>query len=164
MKLPLLLLVATLVMAAQANAQTTYTYDALGRVIQVRETSDATKVVTYTYDALDNRTKVKSGNAAPAAVADTYFLMTTGSTWTGTLFVLANDTDADLPDDTLSVVSTTGSVYASVLANGVGLTAAPLGTHNFSYTMKDASGATSSAQISAQVVYCNPICERGPPL
>jgi hypothetical protein len=159
--LPGLLLIIA-VFAENAAAQTAYSYDALGRLVQARETSDPTKIVKYTYDATDNRTKVKNGNAAPSANNDVRFLMTTGSTWTGTLFVLTNDTDADLPDDTLKVTSTSGSPYASVPggeSDGIAFIAAPLGHHSFSYTMKDANGATSSATVSAQVVYCNPICE-----
>jgi len=151
-----------LTLQCQAAAQTTYKYDALGRLIEVRDTSSTSDVVKYTYDAADNRTKVKNGNFGPTAVMDGYFLMTTGGTWSGVLFVLNNDTDLDLPDDTLSVVSVSGSTYASAAPDGVSLINAPIGWYTLSYTMKDAAGVTSSAEISAQVVYCNPICELDP--
>lgn len=152
---------AVLLVTATADAQTTYKYDALGRLIEVRETTDSSKIEKYTYDAADNRTAAKSGNAAPTAVSDSYFLMTTSSTWSGVLSVLGNDTDPDLPDDTLSVLSTSGSAYASAVSNGVSLSSAPLGTHSFSYTAKDAGGLTSSTSVWVQVVYCNPTCELG---
>lgn len=151
-----------LTLQSQAIAQTTYKYDALGRLIEVREASDPTEIVVYTYDAADNRTKVKNGRAAPVANNDSYFLMITGSTYTGVLLVLNNDTDADLPDDTLSMVSVSGSSYASVVTNGIALTAAPPGWYSLSYTMQDALGTTANASVSAQVVYCNPTCELDP--
>ena len=152
---------ALLVMVAPASAQTTYKYDALGRLVEVRDTSDTSDIATYTYDPADNRTKVKSGNAAPSAIGDWYFLMTTGSTWSGVLSVLDNDTDADLPDDTLSVTSVSGS-YTSLATDGIGITSAPVGYHSASYTMRDANGSTSGADVYYQVVYCNPFCELDP--
>lgn len=148
-------------LASPANAQTSYKYDALGRLVEVRDTSDTSDIAKYTYDPADNRTKVKSGNAGPSAVADWYFLMTTGTTWSGVLFVLDNDTDADLPDDTLSVVSVSGS-YTSLGTDGIGITSAPVGTHYASYTMRDANGSTSGAEVTYQVVRCNPFCELDP--
>lgn len=79
---------------------------------------------------------------------DIYHRTMPGSIWSGYLSVLSNDTDPDLPSDTLSVVSVTGSTYASVSGTGLQVYfSGPDGDYVLSYTIKDAANATSSATI-----------------
>ena len=46
-------------LAGPASAATTYTYDALGRLVSVTYSNG--KTITYTYDAAGNRTQVTQG-------------------------------------------------------------------------------------------------------
>jgi YD repeat-containing protein len=65
----IILVLATLSCSLLARAETTtYTYDALGRLIQVNGSTNGGSVVTYTYDAAGNRTQTtsKSESIAPS--------------------------------------------------------------------------------------------------
>jgi hypothetical protein len=68
--------------------------------------------------------------------------------------VLANDTDPDLPNDTLTVTGVSGSPYASVVSNDVYFSGPP-GSHWFTYSIQDAAGATSSATVNLEVFFCS---------
>ena len=63
-----LLTIAALTIAAPAFAQETitYTYDALGRLVQVSHSGNvnAGQVTTYTLDSADNRTNVTTTGAS----------------------------------------------------------------------------------------------------
>lgn len=153
---------ALLASSAAAQVSQTYTYDALGRLTKVTPSSGTP--VCYTHDAADNRTTVTAaagcsapvggGNSPPQAVNDVYFKTTPGATWSGTLAVRNNDTDPDLPNDTLTIIAVSGSPYASISSGGalITITAAPDGDYVLSYTIKDAANATSSATVNLSVV------------
>lgn len=156
-------LLAALV-AVPAAAQTSavsYTYDDLGRLKTAVYPGGGS--ITYSYDANGNRTSVVAvastsspppppppppGNSPPVAANDIYHRTMPGSIWSGLLSVLSNDTDPDLPGDTLTIVSVTGSPYASVASGNVQiLFSGPDGNYVLTYTIKDAANATSSATV-----------------
>jgi YD repeat-containing protein len=153
-------------MALPASAQTseTFAYDALGRLTKVTPSSGS--ATCYTHDPADNRTQVAvggtactgggggGGNSPPVAVNDSYMKTTSTTTWSGTLAVRSNDTDPDLPNDTLTITTVSGSSYASVTAGGgtITISSAPDGSYVLSYTIRDAANATSSATVNLTVV------------
>lgn len=162
--------VALILIAPSGLAQTTrtYSYDALGRLVKV--TPGTGTPVCYTHDAADNRTTVTAttgctvggggggGNSPPTAVDDWIFVE--APSWSGNIGALANDTDPNLPSDTLSVVSVSGTSNASIVGGGADVYysgTAPGET--FSYTMRDAAGATSSATITVSIFWieCGPV-------
>ena len=154
--------VALLLIAPLALAQTTrtYSYDALGRLVKV--TPNSGTPVCYSFDAADNRTAVSASatcpssgsNSPPVAVNDYIFRVFAGATFTGNVSVLGNDTDPNLPNDTLTIISVTGDdPYATIAPGGtqVRMIAAPAGIHPFQYTIRDAAGATSSAYVELEL-------------
>jgi YD repeat-containing protein len=170
--------VALMLIAPLALAQTTrtYSYDALGRLIKV--TPGAGTPVCYTHDAADNRTTVSATagctggssppppppNSGPLAFDDMLtfesFLITT---WSNNLGVLQNDTDPDLPYDTLTVTSVTGSPYATVAPGGSDVYfSGPVGSYVLTYTIKDAQNATATGLVYLTILYCNPECQLPP--
>jgi choice-of-anchor C domain-containing protein len=68
--------------------------------------------------------------------------------------VLANDSDVDLPD-TKTLVSTTGAQHGTASISGSNVVYTPSANYNgadsFTYTMKDAVGATSTATVNVTV-------------
>jgi hypothetical protein len=85
-------------------------------------------------------------------VNDIYYKTMPGSTWSGYLSVLSNDTDPNLPNDTLTVVSVTGSPYASVSGTALQIYfSGPEGDYVLTYTIKDAANATSSAIVNLHI-------------
>lgn len=146
-----------------ANAQTseTFAYDSLGRLTRVTPSSGAQSC--YTYDAADNRTKVvvspTCAPAPPVANEDFVSVQITGFTWTGNLGAMLNDTDPNLPYDTLNVISVTGSASASVALGGIDVrfSGGP-GYYQLQYTIKDSTNATSSNWIYLNIIQCNPSC------
>ncbi len=155
---------ALLTPLAFAQTSETFSYDALGRLTKVTPSSGS--ATCYTHDPADNRTQVAlggttctsggvgGGNSPPVAVNDSYMKTTSTTTWSGTLAVRSNDTDPDLPNDTLTITTVSGSSYASVTAGGgtITISAAPDGEYVLSYTIKDAANATSSATVNLTVI------------
>ena len=149
---------------AFAQTSETFSYDALGRLTKVTPSSGS--ATCYTHDPADNRTQVAlggttctsggggGGNSPPVAVNDSYMKTTSTTTWSGTLAVRSNDTDPDLPNDTLTITTVSGSSYASVTAGGgtITISAAPDGEYVLNYTIKDAANATSSATVNLTVI------------
>ncbi|MEY2758100.1 MAG: hypothetical protein RIR33_1878 [Pseudomonadota bacterium] len=161
------LVLAAFAIALPASAQTTetFSYDSLGRLTKVTPSSGS--ATCYTHDPADNRTQVAvggtactsgggggGGNSPPVAVNDSYMKTTSTTTWSGTLAVRSNDTDPDLPNDTLTITTVSGSSHASVTAGGgtITISAAPDGEYVLNYTIKDAANATSSATVNLTVV------------
>jgi hypothetical protein len=94
-------------------------------------------------------------NFPPVAIPDYVVALAFSSFWAGPLDVLLNDTDPNLPSDTLTVTSVTGSSYASIAAGGGDVIfAGPPGIYNLNYTIKDSQNATSSATVTLELVYC----------
>ncbi|MEY2759347.1 MAG: hypothetical protein RIR33_3125 [Pseudomonadota bacterium] len=160
-------IVAGMLIAAPASAQTTYTYeyDQFGRLVRVeRNTGDSSRV-RYTYDGVDNRTRVKQGVSAPTATNDWVFVESTfGVTLSGLGDLFANDTDADLPFDSFSftaVGGTHGSLATIQSGNQTIYFGAGPGSYSITYTMKDSSNMTSTAQVSIEIIppiTCPPEC------
>jgi YD repeat-containing protein len=168
-----LLMAAALAPSALSQTARTYEYDALGRLAKVTPSSGIP--VCYTYDLADNRTTVAAANGCttgggggggsnspPTANAD-YFVSYYINPWTEEYDVLPNDTDPNLPGDTLSIVSVTGTgsgKFSIVNVDGHNMLywsgSASAGTKNFTYTMKDAANATSSASLTIQFIICKP--------
>lgn len=154
-------LVPILMLAAGggAHAQTSYSYDALGRLKVVTPTSGLQ--YCYNYDAADNRTKVTVSPtcvpSAPYAATDYDYEYTFGWTWSGYIDVLANDTDANLPYDTLTITAVTGCSCAYSIGNLIYFSGGP-GYYPLQYTIKDSTNQTSSALLFLYVISCNPSC------
>jgi YD repeat-containing protein len=142
--------------ANAANAQTTtsFTYDALGRLIQ---TGGPTNNTAYSYDAAGNRTIVtsvntSSANQPPSAANDTA-TVTTGSSVT--ISVLGNDSDPD--GDALTVTSASGATKGttSITSGGTAVLYTPnagqSGTDTFTYTISDGRGGTASAAVTVTI-------------
>lgn len=159
--------IGLMLLAPVALAQTTrtYSYDVLGRLTKV--TPGTGTPVCYAYDPADNRTNVSAAaactaggpgggqNFPPVAIGDYVVALAFSSFWAGPLDVLLNDTDPNLPSDTLTVTSVTGSPYASIAAGGGDVIfAGPPGIYNLNYTIKDSQNATSSATVTLELVYC----------
>lgn len=157
MRLPALLL-AALLSATSASAQTTYTYeyDQFGRLVRVeRNTGDSSRV-RYGYDSVDNRTRVKQGVSTPFANNDWIFAESSfGITLSGPTDLFANDTDADLPFDSFSIsaVGGTHAALATIQSGGQAiLFSAGPGTYSITYTLKDSSNLTSIASVEIMII------------
>lgn len=157
--------IALALIAPLALAQTTrtFTYDQYGRLTKVAPGSGLP--VCYGYDKADNRTAVVAAsncvagggppNAAPVAYDDYIYVYSFSNTRSLNLGVLANDTDQDLPNDTLTVTSVSGSSYATVLSNGSDIFFnGYVGTYTLTYGIKDAANATSSATVYLEIIRC----------
>ncbi len=122
--------VAAILLVSSATAQVSqiYTYGALVRPTKV--TPSTGTAACYNHDPTDNRTTVTAsdgctfsggggGQNSPPQAVDVYvFIQSRESSWSGSLGVLFNDIDADLPSGTLSVTSVSGSSYATVQPSG----------------------------------------------
>jgi hypothetical protein len=95
---------------------------------------------------------VKHGISSPVANYDWVIEETTYGPWG--LGVLYNDTDADLPYDTLTVIGVTGtgSGYASIVGGDIYFTP-PDGSYSLTYTIQDADGNTSSATVDVEAFH-----------
>ena len=153
--------------AVEALANTTYEYDALGRltVTKYDDNNDGTvdRFVEYTYDAAGNRTQVETDpsplsqpNLAPEASNDgapTPLAMAHNTALV--IDVLANDTDADL--DTLTITTKTDGTNGSVSIAGDGSsvtytpTAGASGEDWFLYTISDGNGGSDTASVTVDV-------------
>ena len=91
---------------------------------------------------------------APTAVADGFSV--TRDTSANPLDVLANDTDPDLPGDTLTITGFGATSAGGTVANsGASLQYTPatgfIGTETFSYTIQDSTGTPSTATVTMSV-------------
>ncbi|MCC6207032.1 MAG: tandem-95 repeat protein [Gammaproteobacteria bacterium] len=120
-----------------------------------------TEVITYTISdgtATDTATVTLTvGNSAPVATADTYNVLTDSSG--NTLDVLANDSDADAPLQTLTIsaADATSLQGGTVTNNGGNLTYTPVplfsGGDSFNYTVSD--GVTTASTTVTVTVGAN---------
>ncbi len=105
------------------------------------------------------------GNRAPDAVDD-FVVLEVGGTATqlqnGSLSLLANDTDADLPGDALTVNTTpvSGPSSGSLVLNADGTftythNGSATGTDSFVYEITDAEGASDTASVTISIVAAN---------
>lgn len=152
----LVALTATL-MAASSAAQTTttYTYDALGRLISAKQGSST--ATEYSYDAADNRKDV-TVNGGPTVVADFYSIIVTAQPFVGDFYVLSNDVDPNFPDDVLTITGVTGVGSGNMTIQGGGTylrwSGTGLGTKNLTYTIKDSRNLTASGSLQIEFTYC----------
>jgi YD repeat-containing protein len=144
-----LLGVALLCAGSMAQTTHTYSYDPLGRLTKV--SPSGTTATCYSYDPSDNRTLVSGGcSFPPVAVADSFFRVggVNNNPVSGTWSVRNNDTDPNLPSDTLTVISVTpgaGAPNVSVSSGGAAVAyTATAGYYEFSYTIQDSTGLTAS--------------------
>ncbi len=150
---------------ALSQTTTTYTYDSVGRVVKVTPSSGLP--TCYKYNRADNRVSVaaQSGcthTSPPTANAD-YVVTYYKNPVTAYYGVLGNDTDPDLPADTLSITSVSGYGLSIVNVGGVDAllwsgTATP-GVKNFTYYIEDSTGSTSSATLTIEFILCKPADE-----
>lgn len=131
-----------------------YFYDDKGKFDSLAAGQTYTEEVEYTVrdiqgytDTAVLRIVVTGVNNAPVANKDVVSTLEDKSI---TIYALANDNDAD-NGDSLSLVSTTQGQKGSVSLSGNTLVYTPNantnGTDSFSYTIKDAAGATSTGTV-----------------
>jgi large repetitive protein len=146
---------------APAFSATSYTYDALGRLIKVRY--DNGKEIIYTYDAAGNRVQSAvtnvGANSAPVANPDS---VTLNENQTSITFnPRTNDTDPD--NDTLTLYSTgSGSLGSSALsADGQSViytsTNKRTNSDTFVYVIRDTSGAEAYGQVTVNFANLGPV-------
>ena len=134
---------AGLCVASGQAADTTYTYDTLGRVIRVDYANGNSTL--YTYDAAGNRTAVSVSvlPAQPTAVPDT---PDTNENTPVTYDPRVNDISVA----PMTIIATGAPLHGSVIINsGTSVTYTPasgyFGTDSFYYTISNGSGGQSTA-------------------
>jgi hypothetical protein len=152
-----------------ASTQTTrtYAYDVLGRLVKV--TPGTGTPVCYSLDPADNRKIVAAAagctpamgtgaaNLPPVATNDYFAVMVTAQPYVGDFPVLINDTDQNLPNDTMTITSITGPGSANItIVGGTYLhwSGTALGSKHLTYTIRDAANATSTAFLDIDFVSC----------
>jgi YD repeat-containing protein len=149
---------AAILVVAPGSAQTitTYTYDALGRLVTSSTPAAST---TYTYDNADNRkhltTCVGTCNHAPTANPDgSPTPINIAYAGSAVIPVLGNDTDPD--NDPLIVTSagpaTKGSVTYTSSNVTYQATAGQIGTDSFPYSISDGRSGVSSSSVTVNIL------------
>lgn len=136
--------------AAQAQTDTDYRYDSLGRLVEVTY-DDGTRVI-YHLDDVGNRqsvVKTTGGNSAPSVTGESITVSFEGS---ASFQALQNDSDADADTLTLSSVTTPGHGAASISSNQITYTAGTgfYGADSFSYAVSDGT-TTTNGSVSVTV-------------
>jgi YD repeat-containing protein len=145
--------------AQVASSGTSYSYDALGRVISVRQ--DDGKQTVYVYDAAGNRVQsivsAATLNRVPVAAPDavTLFENQSSITFDPTL----NDTD---PDGTpLALYSVTDGSFGAASRTGNSLTYGSgwhrNGADTLVYTITDGQGMSASGRVSVTLANLPPV-------
>ena len=154
-----------------ASDTTTFTYDALGRLVKSSISGGSSNgwKTQNCFDQAGNRTRYDlasetlsscsapapspspspspSSNTPPTAVDDSFNLPCHTS---GTVNLLANDTDSDgnLPLSLVSITRTAGESTATIISGDtVRIDAGSKGPSDFTYVVKDSLGATASANL-----------------
>jgi YD repeat-containing protein len=157
---PLLaMFVLVLSAAAQAGVTTTYTYDALGRLVAVSTTGEINNSTTVAYDAAGNRTNFSvttdgASGGGNAIVADgsfesppqnggyTYDPVVSGATFTGGAGVAGNGSAwnfAAAPDGSqVAFISGAPTAHGSIALSVTGLT--PGATYSVRFYMTQRAG------------------------
>jgi YD repeat-containing protein len=156
-----LLSVAVLVMlpAPMATSGTIYSYDALGRVISVRQ--DDGKQTVYVYDAAGNRVQtIVSGttlNRVPVAVPDAVTLFENQSSVV--LDPTLNDFDPD--GASLALFSVADGSFGAATSVGNSLTYASTrhrnGIDTVTYTITDGQGLSASGRVQVTLANLPPV-------
>lgn len=157
----LAMLMASLMAASPALAQSsaTYTYDVLGRLVQVTYPSGG--YVRYGYDAADNRVLlVMSLIANNIPVANNDGPVSVAPSGATTINVLANDTDADGDARTVSTKTNGAKGTVAIISSGAQVSYTPgagqSGSDSFTYSIVDARGGTSlPATVSVNISAAN---------
>jgi YD repeat-containing protein len=145
-----LLLMSLSVDSVRAESSS-YTYDALGRVIT--QTDWDGTLTAYSYDAAGNRTqRLVTLGAAHRPVANPDTLTVSGSTPT-TFDPRVNDSDPD--NYTLIIGGVTNAPHGAVTFTGTSVTYTAVsgysGADSFAYTIGDGRGGTASALVTVTV-------------
>lgn len=137
------------VLSGPSLAQTTYKYDAAGRLTSVTE-ADGTRVL-YRYDAAGNRTRriVAFDNVTPEA-GDDAIDMTSCAAPSLTFDPKVNDWDPE--DEPLTIVSKTNGTQGAVTITGNELkydrNAGASGADSFTYTIEDPDEDADTATVN----------------
>ena len=148
--------------AGHANEVTTFTYDALGRLVGVATSGGPNNglAVGTTYDPAGNRANYNvsasgapppPGNQPPSAAIDGTIVPTCAS---GNTDVLENDSDPDgnYPLALVSIVQGTLGTATIVDSRTIGYQAgSQTGTDVIGYTVRDSLNATSSSTLTVYV-------------
>ena len=146
-------ILAMLAAAPNAHSQSTstaYSYDALGRLIEVVHGGDT---ISYAYDAAGNQTAVNAAENLPPIAVDDHYTVNRG----GVSFheVLANDYDQDghgvfLEDE--------DSQFASILISKIRFVAPNIrGSYIVNYVVRDAHNATANGVATFTVPNAPPV-------
>lgn len=145
---------------APALSATSYTYDALGRLIKVRY--DNGKEINYTYDAAGNRTQrtvqTSGANNPPVAAPDTITMPETQSSVT--FDPRSNDTDPD--GNSISLVSTGAGSLGTTALSGGGTTVTytsndKSSSDTFVYVISDVHGALANGEVTVNFTNLAPV-------
>ncbi|NNL47970.1 MAG: tandem-95 repeat protein, partial [Acidimicrobiia bacterium] len=121
------------------NFTDTFTYEVFDGAF-----TSTTATVTLTITPVNDNFPVATDNALAVAEG--------GS---NSVDVLTDDTDIDLPNDILTIVSVTNGVYGTAITDGTNVTYTHNGTENFSdtvvYTVEDAAGQQDTAIVSVTI-------------
>lgn len=128
-----------------------YKYDALGRVVEVKDNVNEDR--KYKYDAAGNRAEVAVGEDNQAPIANPDSVSLPGSFIPITVYVLSNDSDPD--GDTLSISSYSASTSTiSVTKQGNTLKISALygapSQSTVSYTISDGHGNSDTSIITVR--------------
>ena len=136
-----------------ATADVQYVYDSAGRLVQVTYSNGAT--IQYRYDAAGNRQEIITTSAAnqpPSAKNDSASVIVTDLV---DILVLANDSDPDGDNLTVTSVSAVSGGGEATIQNGgkavIYQSGGGVGSKTFTYTISDGRGGVSSATVTVTV-------------
>jgi YD repeat-containing protein len=142
---------ATISSSALAQAQSTYTYDALGRLTSQQDSTSS--VVTYSYDKAGNRTQVGASTPFNGPISANNDAVSTSASTAVTFDPRVNDAAASGYALTISSISTPSHGTATFTGGSVTYTPSYgwTGTDSFTYNVIDNAGDTAYATITVTV-------------